>query len=68
MALAGDFAGNLVDSFLATALRATVDFFAAVVFPARRGRTRVSDVLKVQSTSFQGSRRNRRIRSIEANR
>ena len=69
MARAGDLAGNLAGSFLLLAvLRLAGAFLAAVVFPARRGRTRVSDVLKVKSTSSLAARRERRTGSIGPNR
>ena len=68
MALAGDLADSRVGSFFsAVALRATGAFFADVVLPARRGRTRVSDVLKGESTSSQDRARTGAARSIEPN-
>jgi hypothetical protein len=69
MALAGELAGNLAGSFLllVAVLRLAGAFLAAVLFPARRGRTRVSDVLKVKSTSSHATRRERRANSIGPN-
>jgi hypothetical protein len=59
MALAGDFAGNRAGSFFVTLVPDEgVAFFAAVVLPARRDRTRDSDVLKVKSTSSMERARN----------